>query len=347
MRQKNVIDWFCLINTKGIGPKTFWEMLKKYGNAEASLRHIKDSFPIQEAKKILNSFKGSILLASDDAFPEELKRDTYCPPMLFAKGDLNILKCRKIAIIGARNASIHGKTLAGNLGSDLSNYYSIVSGLANGIDTSAHLGALKNKYSKPIAVMPFSLNNIYPKENKNLFEKIVEIGLVITEVPPHRNPDQGMFHARNRIIASLSSGMIVVEAALKSGTMSTAKLALDLGTEVMAVPGCPADPRARGCNYLIKNGAPLVENYIDVLENMNIQTTSLRENTQLKYTSSSESNNLNQKVLDMLSVDCPTNIELIAHNLGEDVTKILSNISELEMCGKIKKYSTNEIILNV
>ncbi len=349
MRQKNVIDWFCLINTKGVGPKTFWEMMKKYGDAKTSLKHISDSFPIQEAKKILNSFKGDILLASDDIFPTELKRDAFCPPLLFAKGDLNILKHRKIAIIGARNASIHGKTFAGNLGFDLSNYYSIVSGLANGIDTSAHLGALKNKHSHPIAVMPFSLDNIYPKENKNLFAKIVERGLVITEVSPHRNPDQGMFHARNRIIASISSGIIVVEAALKSGTMSTAKLALDMGTEIMAVPGCPADPRARGCNYLIKNGAPLVEGYIDVLESMNMQITSLKENTLLQYTNSpktNESNDLNQKILDMLSVDCPTNIELIASKLGEDITKILSNISELEMYGKIKKYSTNEVILN-
>lgn len=348
MHQKNIVDWFCLINSKGVGPKTFWEMIKKYGSAEASLDHISDPFPIKEAKKILNAFKGYVLLASDSVFPRELKRDSSCPPMLFARGDLSILQCRKVAIIGARNASMSGKSMASTLGCDLSHHYAIVSGLANGIDTSAHFGALKNEKAKVIAVMPFSLDNVYPKENKNLFQKIVDRGVVITEVSPHRAPDQGMFHIRNKIIASMSSGIVVVEAALKSGTMSTAKLALDLGVEVMAVPGSPADPRARGCNYLIKNGSALIESYIDVLENMNIET--LKENVKLEYSFKNQCNgqcgDLNQKILDMLSVDCPINIELIAANLDMNIADVLCHISELEMQRRIKKYSVNEVVLN-
>lgn len=344
---QNILVWFCLINSPQVGPKTFWEMLKKYHTAEKALQYVQNPFPKKEAEKILKTFNGYVLLATDTIFPKELKRDPSCPPMLFARGDLKVLQYQKIAIIGARNASLAGKAIAANLGEALSDYYAIVSGLATGIDTSAHLGALKNRKCRPIAVMPFSLDNIYPKENKDLFERIVKNGLVITEVPPHRNPDQGMFHARNRIVANLSSGIIVIEAALKSGTISTAKLALDLGVDVMAVPGCPADPRARGCNYLIKNGAPLIESYTDVLENMNTEITTLKEETILKYTVHNPENTLNQDILDMLSADIPTNIESIAEHLNMKVSNVLCNISELEMSGKIKRYSTNEVILNV
>ncbi len=346
MIHKTIIDWFCLINSKGVGPKTFWSLLKTYKSANIALQNVQDPFPEQEAQKILNNFKGYILLASDPMFPTELKRSPMCPPILFAKGNLSMLQTPKIAIIGARNASLNGKSIARKMAKDLSNYFTIVSGLANGIDTSAHLGALQNANSKVIGVMPFSFEHIYPKENEKLFATVIERGLAITEVPPHRPPDQGMFFARNKIIAMMSSGIITIEAALKSGTISTAQVALDLGTEVMAVPGSPTDPRSRGCNQLIKNGAPLVEDYTDVLEHLGYTYTSEQSNIQLKD-SCSLPRDISAQILSMLSTDRPIPLETIAENLNLDVKDILCNISELEIRGKISKHSSNEVIRNV
>ena len=200
---KTVVDWFCLINSKGIGSKTFWSLLSKYKTAEESLKYVSNRFNESDAIKILKSFKGKVILASDPNFPKELRRNTSCPPMLFFQGNDKLFCSRKIAIIGSRNSSVNGKSIAYRLGSDLSGYFSIVSGLAKGIDQSAHLGALRNN-KNTIAVLPFNFNNIYPKDNIKLFDEIASKGLVITEVPPHKSPDQGMFHARNRIISMMS-----------------------------------------------------------------------------------------------------------------------------------------------
>lgn len=347
---QTIVDWFCLINSPKIGPKTFWSLLRGYGTAEESLKHIQNRFPQKEAEKILGSFKGKIIIASDNNFPKELRRSTSCPPMLFYYGNENLLKNTKIAIIGARNSSLNGKSMAYQISRDLSNYFTIVSGLARGIDTSAHLGALKNNMNT-IAILPFSFNNVYPKENQKLFDQIKEWGLVITEVPPHKNPDQGMFHARNRIISLLSRGMIVIEAALKSGSLATAKIALDIGTEVMAVPGSPTDPRSRGCNLLIKNGAPLIESYLDVLDIIKPDiNNNIDNNSQLKFENNeiecsiSDSIDIKEKILSLLS-DSPTPIDIIQMTLNIPMKDLLYYISELEIMGAITKCSTNEIVL--
>lgn len=347
MVHQTVLDWFCLINSKGIGPKTFWSLLRAYKTAQESLKHVATPFSTKEASKILTDFSGRIILASDPIFPSELRRSTSCPPMLFCRGNIDLLKTQKIAIIGARNASINGKSIASKLSGDLSQYFTIVSGLANGIDTSAHLGVLRRNKNNTIAVMPFSFNNIYPKENTKLFEEISNKGLVLTEVPPQKNPDQGMFHARNRIISLLSPGVIVIEGALKSGTIAAAKMALDIGSEVMAVPGSPSDPRSRGCNNLIKNGAPLVEDYADVLDILGCtQTSTEQPKLKLHDNSTPKYDDISNDILSMLSVDLPTNLEIIAQKLNIDMKELLRNISELEILGRIYKCSTNEVMLN-
>jgi DNA processing protein len=341
---KTVIDWFCLINSKGIGPKTFWALLRAYGSAEKSLPHVEAPFPYEKAEKLLKSFKGHVLLASDPIFPKELRRTSSCPPMLFAMGNLSLLNQRKVSVIGARNASINGKSIAKKMGEGLSNYFVVISGLANGIDTNVHLGADKKK---SIAVMPFALNCVYPAENSKLFKEISEEGLVISTVPSHRSPDQGMFHARNKIIATLSEGMVVIEASLRSGSIAAAKMALDIGTEVMAVPGSPSDPRSKGCNWLIKNGAPLVEDYTDVLEILGYNFKDSQNSVCFLDDSDNKYDDLSNQIVSMLSSDSPTCLETIATNLNVDIKDILCNISELEIIGKISKCSTNEVILNV
>lgn len=344
-----ILDWFCLINTKGIGPKTFWAMMRSYKSAKESLKHIENPYPKKEAEKILKSMDCEILLANDELFPKFLKRSCSCPPILFFKGNKSILSKRKIAIIGARNASINGRSIAKNLASDLSDEFAIVSGLAKGIDTNAHIGSLENsENNSAIAVLPFGFDNIYPKENQKLFEKISEKGLVLTEVSNGRANDQGMFQARNRIISLISEAVIVIEAAYKSGTIATAKLALDFGCEVMAVPGSPVDPRNLGSNTLIKNGATLIQNHFDVINALG--ETQVQKQLDIspkepEVSKSLDESDIKQKILSLLS-ETPTSLDHLSLYVNADIRELLCIISELEISGEVKKYSNNEIVLS-
>jgi DNA processing protein len=181
-----------------------------------------------------------------------------------------------------------------------------------------------------------------------IYEQIVKRGLVLTEVTPGFDPIQGMFQARNRIIALLVEGIVVIEAAAKSGTLATAKVALDLGCEVMAVPGSPADPRSFGSNWLIKNGAILVQNHIDVLEalgfkekfDVDTEQSTLNDSSTSEY----DSHDISKKVLSLLSTKS-VSIDEISGYINIDISKLLCIISELEISGKIIKHTTNEISL--
>ncbi len=344
-----ILDWFCLINTKGVGPKTFWAMMRSYKSAKESLKYVENPYSKKQAEKILKSMNCEAILANDDMFPRFLRRSCFCPPILFFKGNKSILSKRKIAIIGARNASIGGRSIAKNLASNLSNEFAIVSGLARGIDTSSHIGSLENLNNKSaIAVLPFGFDNIYPKENQKLFQEIAENGLVLTEVSNGHASDQGMFQARNRIISLISEAVIVIEAAYKSGTIATAKLALDFGCEVMVVPGSPVDPRNLGSNSLIKNGATLIQNHFDVLEAMgeNQQQNQLEiSQIEQKASENTDTNDIRQKILALLS-ETPTSLEEISVHININIRELLCLVSELEISGEIIKYSNNEIVLS-
>ena len=351
MRINNVIlDWFCLINSKGVGVKTFWALMRTFGSAQEALAHVSIPYPRTEAGKTLKSMDCEVILANEPLFPKSLKRSNCCPPMLFFKGDKEILSKRKIAIIGARNASLSGRSIAKNFASNLARDFAIVSGLARGIDTSAHLGSIEDEQlNSAVAVLPFGFDNVYPRENQRLFEKIVERGIVLTEVPNGHAVDAGMFQARNRIISLISEGIIVIEAAYKSGTMATAKLALDFGCEIMVVPGSPADPRNLGSNTLIQNGASLIQNYLDVLELLGTDKCENREK-QLELSEivpKGEPNGLGKKteILSLLS-DTPIDIEKISHHIGGDMQNLLCMISELEIDGLVVRYPNNEVALS-
>jgi DNA processing protein len=344
---EKILDWVCLSNTAGIGSKTFWTLLNKYKTATEALNYVKNPFSKQKAKQILKSINYEILLANDKDFPIELKRSCSCPPMLFYKGDKSILSKRKIGIVGARNASIHGMKIARTLAEKLSSEFAIISGLAKGIDANAHVGSLECPENKSaIAVLPFSLENVYPKENKNIYEKIAKYGLLISEVFPYSVPEQGMFQGRNRLISLLAQGMIIIEAGVKSGTMSTAKIALDYGCEVMAVPGSPLDPRYFGSNLLIKNGAPLIQNYYDVIEVLGAdnRVPSQPPIETKKIIEKQDNFEKYEKVLSVLS-STPVSIDLISKYVQIEIPELLRIISDLEILGKIIKYCANEIAL--
>ena len=357
MLDNNTLDWIKLSNISGIGSKKFWSLVDYYKTASEALKHISlDNNKVFDnifIEKFLHNKKCNTILATEEDYPDTLNTDHYCPPVLYYRGDISILKKPKIAIIGARNSSISGKTIASIISENLAPYFIITSGMAHGIDTSALTAAL-NKGHQVLAVLPFGFDNIYPKDNLKLFERIAENGLVITSVFPNRTPDPGMFHVRNRILVLLSKGVVVVEAVVKSGTMSTANLALDLGINVMVVPGSPLDSRYYGSNLLIKNGAPLVQNAQDV---MDIIGTDKVINHKLNININSNNNNVKQinncnnsediynVILSKLST-IPTTIDELVIETNFSIQKILSAVSELVLEGKAIRTPSNSLVIS-
>jgi len=219
-----------------------------------------------------------IITIFDECYPYNLSQVAFPPPVLTIRGNKRLLNANNIAVVGARNASANGYNFASKIAKELGDEgFTIVSGLARGIDTSAHKGSIN---TGTIAVIAGGINNIYPSENEGLYYEIVEKGLVISELPFGTIPRGQYFPARNRIVSGLSKGVIVIEASLRSGTLITANRALDQGREVFVSPGNPYDPRCEGSNKLLKDGAILitsVNDVIDSISNFKIPTKIQRE----------------------------------------------------------------------
>jgi len=273
------LSWLRLIRSEKIGPITFWQLIGKYGSAQQALGAL-SSLICQGNHKYRLASEGdaetelkehkkrgfSLIPAFDPAFPQMLRSLPDCPPIISVYGQYDILNQPTLGIVGARNASLNGRQFAEQLAADLSKAgWKIASGLARGIDRYAHQGALAQG---TIAVVAGGVDTIYPPEHKDLYHAIAKTGAVISEMPLSLFPGAGHFPRRNRLISALSRGVIVVEAALQSGSLITARTALEQGRELFAVPGSPLDPRCRGTNNLIRQGAGLVECAEDVLSAM-------------------------------------------------------------------------------
>ena len=274
----DIIDRIRLIRSPSIGPVTYRQLIARFGSPSAALAAIPDLarrgggsaprlFGRDEAERErarVEKLGARYLTLGQGLYPSLLAQLDDAPPLLIAKGDLGLLDRPSVAIVGARNASAAACRFARSLAHDLGREgLAVVSGLARGIDSAAHDGALE---SGTIAVIAGGIDVFYPPENKARQEALFEQGLVLAEMPPGTEPRARHFPYRNRIIAGLTLGTIVVEAAPKSGSLITARLAAEAGREVMAVPGSPLDPRARGCNQLIRDGATLVQDADDVVE---------------------------------------------------------------------------------
>jgi DNA processing protein len=218
---------------------------------------------------------GRIVFASDAEYPPLLAMMDDAPPCLIVQGDMSLTASRCVAAVGGRNASINGQRMAETLAAELAQHVTVVSGLARGIDTAAHAGAMQT--GRTIAVIAGGIDCPYPPENADLHRRIGAQHLIVTEAPIGTVPQARHFPRRNRIIAGLSLGVVVVEAAPRSGSLITAGIAQEQGREVFAVPGSPLDPRARGGNDLIRQGAVLVENAADVLENLPTETAEMAD----------------------------------------------------------------------
>ena len=267
-----------LIRSDNIGPITYFQLIGRFGSAAAALAAIPELAArgggrvprlagrdqIEREIEEVARLGARYLFAGEPPYPALLAAMESAPPALIAKGNPEILDRLPVAIVGARNASAAGCRFARMLAHSLGEAgAAIVSGLARGIDTAAHDGALD---SGTVAVVAGGIDVFYPPENEARQQAIGERGLLVSEQPPGVEPRARHFPTRNRIIAGLALGTVVVEAVLRSGSLITARLAAECGREVMAVPGSPLDPRAQGCNQLIRDGATLIQNADDVLE---------------------------------------------------------------------------------
>ncbi len=269
--------WLRLARTPNVGPVTFAHLIARFGSAGAALKEVPrlvrrgggDGLPIPSeddaARELagLGKLGGRMIASCEAEFPRGLGAAEPPPPLICVIGHATLLQREMVAVVGARNASALGRKLAQTLARDLAAAgLVVVSGLARGIDAAAHEGALEGG---TCAVVAGGADTVYPAENKPLYERIRAQGCIVSEMPLGQAPQARHFPRRNRIISGLARGVVVVEAAESSGSLITANFALEQGREIFAVPGSPLDPRARGANRLIRDGATLTETAADVI----------------------------------------------------------------------------------
>lgn len=282
--------WIWLASVEGLGPVKKLALLNKFKTVKKifnatekeilkidgmsdkivqNMQRAKDSKLLEKYEKYILKNDIKIINISDDNYPAKLK-NIYAPPItIFAKGDISLLNSKSIAIVGSREPSKYGIYVAEKFSTELSKEgITVVSGLAKGIDTFAHIGALSS-FGKTIAVLGSGIDIVYPKENAKYYKEISEKGLIISEYIVGTAPESKNFPQRNRIISGLSDGVLVVEARKNSGTMITTDFALEQGKELYVIPGNITSNLSAGTNNLIKEGAKLVTDVYEILEDLN------------------------------------------------------------------------------
>ncbi|MEO1880516.1 MAG: DNA-processing protein DprA [Methylococcales bacterium] len=342
--------WLLLLRAPGIGSKTFLNTLDSYqpeqlfkqshsrlavlGLKDQSIDFIKnpDWTLIEQDLDWLKQQGNSVLTINDALYPYQLKQIDNPPPLLFVRGNEHILSQRQIAIVGSRNPSASGLQTATAFAKSLSQAgFIITSGLALGIDAASHQGAL-NAGGKTIAVAGTGLDRVYPARNKRLATDIVNSGALISEFPPGTAAQANHFPRRNRIISGLCMGLLVVEAAQRSGSLITARMALEANREVFAIPGSIHNPLARGCNALIKEGAKLVENTHDIFDELVEYNQQPEDDFQENLQSVLD---LEQQNLLNLIMFSPTSIDWLVQESGYSVEVISSMLLMFELQGSI------------
>lgn len=351
------LDVIRLARTEGIGPVNFRRLMREHGSAASALAAlparlqragrrgriaIPDRDAIEREQDALHRMGGRLLVLGDPDYPALLARVPDAPPVLGVKGDVSLLSRRSIGIVGARNASAGGLRIAESLSGSLAlEGCVIVSGLARGIDSVAHRAALHPGMT--IGAAAGGLDCFYPPENEALYHAVAERGCLITEAPLGTVPQSSHFPRRNRLIAGLSLGVILIEAALRSGTLITARLALDYGRDVFAVPGSPLDPRSRGGNDLIRQGAILTETVQDVLAQIGSENRhpafagqtrlpGLAEPPALVFAPEIPPGEIIAHIRELLS-PTPMPVDDIVARCQFSVSLVLSALSELELGG--------------
>ena len=384
MTENDRLAWLQLAFTPYVGAEGFLLLLQRFGSAKAALdapaeqiativRHKQAAESWRNGEKRALAQKAAeaalqwetqdgcrLLLLQDDDFPEMLTQGITAPPVLFLRGNVQLLHKPSVAIVGSRHATPQAMRIAKDFGRALSEQdIPVVSGMASGIDTAAHQGALQAG-GGTIAVWGTGIDRIYPPSNKNLAYEIAEKGLIVSEFPIGTRPYAGNFPRRNRLIAALSQVTLVVEAALESGSLITARLAAEMGREVMAVPGSIDNPHSKGCHKLIKDGAKLVECLDDILhecprllQNEGASSYSINKGIPEKRITavqtasdppfSSEGKMPSEKtenrpvgggILDRMGFD-PVHPDVLAEQLGMPAADLYAELLELELDGSI------------
>ncbi|MBD3403752.1 DNA-protecting protein DprA [candidate division GN15 bacterium] len=361
-RNRRLIDIITLLTVPGVGRGRYWKLLKQFGSVEKVLRapvhqveaisglgravasaiaHEADRDAAAKVAAQIEEYGWTVLFAGADGYPPMLEEIPDKPPVLFARGELPSADDKMIAIVGTRHASDQGKMFTARLASDLvSAGVTVVSGMAEGIDTAAHAGALEAG-GRTIAVWGTSLEITYPPSNKHLAERITERGTIFSEYFPGQGPDRSTFPDRNRIISGLSDGVVVVEAGKKSGALITAELALQQGRELFAVPGPPTADRSIGANSLLKKGARLVTSVEDIFEEL----PRLRgEVAARRFKAVPNVTDTEQQVIDHLA-DGPCQVDMLAQKLGLTVSEVLEYLLALELKGIVQELSGKRYVL--
>lgn len=354
-----------LIRSPRIGPSTYWrlmELFKSAKNAILALPEIANGASIESYKicseevvlkeiDALRKIGARLVFFEDELYPPQLREIPSPPPVLNFLGNkersIRLFDKKLLAVVGSRSASLNGLKLAFELAKELSDHVCIVSGLARGIDTSAHQGSLKNG---TFSILAGGINKIYPRENEKLYEKILETGGAFSEMPYDTYPSANLFPRRNSIIAGMSHGILVVEATRKSGSLITAEMAKSFHREIFAIPNSPMDARSQGGNDLIKEGAHIVTNSRDIITGLNMKKNSFpvqeclfEKKIDIDYKVSAKSINEIKHVILQFIDAYDASLDEILLKIIAPPEKILRAIIELELAGRIKKIGANKI----
>ena len=363
MKKNSLKYWLAWNKIPDIGPRRFYKLLEYFGSVESAwqaksgeisrvlnlsnkistrLFEEKNNINPEQELDLIYKYKVNVLTIENVLYPENLKTIHYPPPVLYFKGTILEVDKNSISIVGSRKATYYGKMVAEKLSKDLALAgLTIISGMARGIDAAAHKGALSVN-GRTIAVLGCGIDHIYPPENRRLAQEIQESGAVISEFPFSTLPERQNFPRRNRIISGLSLGTVVVEAAEKSGALITADFALDQGREVFAIPGNINSPLSDGSHNLIKQGAKLVNNYQDILEEIHIalpQKTAEKEMVAKDISLTAE-----EKIIYRLITKEPTQIDEIIEVSKLSAGKVSEILLTLELKDLIKEIEGKRFI---
>ncbi len=356
-------DKLRLIRSANVGPVTYFQLIARFGSAAAAL----DAIPnlaargggrapqiatiaqVEAEMRSVDKLGARYLFVGEGLYPALLTNLDTAPPALIVKGRLDLLERPTIAIVGARNASAAACRFARGLAHDLvGEGLLVVSGLARGIDTAAHQGSVDLATAGVIAS---GIDIAFPPENAELQDRVGRDGVLIAEQVPGREPLARHFPSRNRIIAGMALGTVVIEAAPKSGSLITARLANEAGREVMAVPGSPLDPRAQGCNALIREGATLVQNAADVLEAIRPMGEIWRSGVRAPADrwragpTDTEADDAARRTITGLLGHTPVAVDEVVRQSGAHPAIVATVLLELELAGRLGRHAGGRVSL--
>lgn len=365
------LNWLRLIRTDNIGAATFRDLVLFCGSAANAIERLPELnirggsarpiriMSVEDAEREIEAIyrNGAQLIGMGEPdYPQQLKNCEFPPPLVIVKGDTRVFRKPPVAIVGSRNASVAGARFTERLAQDLGDAgFAVISGLARGIDAAAHKASM---VSGTVAVLAGGLDRPYPAENLPIYRAIPEHGgALITEMPMGAEPRARDFPRRNRIIAGLSLGLIVIEAAERSGSLISARMAGEMGRTVFAVPGSPLDPRARGTNSLLKQGATLVTHVDDIIEGlapwMPTGELDLEDAPPASITQLDEdpaplklpaTDNDRNRLVDALGIT-PIDIDSLVRFTGLDADAVQLILLELDLAGRIIRYPGNQVAL--